>query len=157
MPKTIEIMQQLEPVLPKNKVRYTMGVGMSPQDLIDVVAKGADIFDCVAPTRNARHGSLYCGEILETANWLEFKSDYPNQRISIKRAEFATDELPIMSSCSCYTCKNYSRAYLHALFKRKDERFSALASIHNIAVMNSVCNKMRDRIITVSARKAESR
>jgi queuine tRNA-ribosyltransferase len=64
MPKTMEIIDWIRPMLPENKVRYTMGVGLNPQDLIDVVAKGIDIFDCVAPTRNARHGTLYCGEIV---------------------------------------------------------------------------------------------
>ena len=62
MPKTCEIIDWVRPHLPEHKTRYTMGVGMSPQDLIDVSAKGIDIYDCVAPTRNARHGALYCGE-----------------------------------------------------------------------------------------------
>ena len=63
----------VRPLLPENKTRYTMGVGLNPQDLIDVVARGIDIFDCVAPTRNARHGSLYCGKIIEQDNWLSFE------------------------------------------------------------------------------------
>ena len=64
MQRTVEVINWVRPFLPENKTRYTMGVGMSPQDLLDVVAEGIDIFDCVAPTRNARHGALYCGEIV---------------------------------------------------------------------------------------------
>ena len=147
MIKTVDVIRWVYPYLPENKPRYTMGVGMSPQDLLDVVAEGIDLFDCVAPTRNARHGALYCGEIVEENNWLRFKSAYENERIQIKKACFADDPSPIMSSCSCYTCLHYSRAALHHLFKQKTNLFTALASIHNIHVMHDTCAKMRDLII----------
>ena len=144
---TVEIIRWVKPFLPENKPRYTMGVGMSPQDLLDVVAEGIDMFDCVAPTRNARHGALYCGELVQDGNWLRFISPYENERIQIKKASFANDLDPIMNSCRCYTCQNHSRAYLHHLFKQKANQFTALASIHNIHVMHAVCAKMRELIL----------
>lgn len=147
MAKTVELLQWVFPYLPENKPRYTMGVGMSPQDLLDVVKEGIDMFDCVAPTRNARHGALYCGEWIEEGNWIRFKSDYDNERIQIKKACFATDDQPIMQSCDCYTCTHYSRAALHHLSKQKANSFTALASIHNIHVMHTTCAKMRELII----------
>ncbi|MFA5960861.1 MAG: tRNA guanosine(34) transglycosylase Tgt [Tatlockia sp.] len=147
MPKTVEILRWINDLLPENKPRYTMGVGMSPQDLLDVVAEGVDMFDCVAPTRNARHGALYCGEVVAKGDWLHFASEHDNARIQIKKACFANDENPIMKSCTCYTCKTHSRAFLHHAFKQKSNGFTALASIHNIHVMHDVCAKMRELII----------
>lgn len=147
MAATVKVIQWVYKYLPENKPRYTMGVGMSPQDLLDVVAQGIDMFDCVAPTRNARHGALYCGEIVPEGNWLRFASEYDNQRLQIKKAIFADDLSPVMPGCQCYTCLNYSRASLHHLFKQKANVFTALASIHNIHVMHDVCAKMRDFIL----------
>lgn len=143
MAKTVEVVDWIRDLLPTNKTRYTMGVGLSPQDLCDVVAAGIDIFDCVAPTRNARHGALYAGEFVVENNWLSFKSEYSKQRLQIKRAEFAHDERPLMDSCSCYTCEHYSRANLHYLFKEKSVLFANLASIHNVSVMHQACQKMK--------------
>lgn len=147
MEKTVQIVQWVRDYLPVNKPRYTMGVGMSPQDLLDVVAEGIDMFDCVAPTRNARHGALYCGQVVRDGHWLRFASDYDNHRLQIKKAMFADDPAPVMADCRCYTCQNHSRAYLHHLFKQKATLFTALASIHNIHVMQDVCAKMRDLIL----------
>lgn len=147
MEKTVTILRWINGYLPENKARYTMGVGMSPQDLLDVVAEGIDMFDCVAPTRNARHGALYCGEVRNKGKWLEFASEYEGERIQIKKACFAEDLRPIMPGCSCSTCKNHSRSFLHHLFKQKSNMFTALASIHNIHVMQEVCAKMRDFIL----------
>jgi queuine tRNA-ribosyltransferase len=147
MKKTVEVIRWVSPFLPEDKPRYTMGVGMSPQDLIDVVKEGVDLFDCVAPTRNARHGALYCGEIVEEKGWLRFASLYENERIQIKKSCFAYDESSIMPNCACYTCKHYSRAALHHLFKQKGNIFTALASIHNIHVMQETCAVMRELII----------
>lgn len=147
METTVEVIRWVRDYLPENKPRYTMGVGMSPQDLLDVVAEGIDMFDCVAPTRNARHGALYCGEVVREGNWLRFASEHENERIQIKKSCFADDEAPIMAHCSCYTCRNYSRSYLHQLFKQKANLFTALASIHNIHVMHDVCDKMRELVI----------
>ncbi|KTD71409.1 tRNA guanosine(34) transglycosylase Tgt [Legionella tucsonensis] len=151
MKTTVEVIRWVRDYLPENKPRYTMGVGMSPQDLLDVVAEGIDMFDCVAPTRNARHGSLYCGELIREGDWLRFTSEYENERIQIKKSCFADDLSPIMAQCSCYTCLNYSRSYLHQLAKQKTNLFTALASIHNVHVMHDVCDKMRELIMSECA------
>ncbi len=147
MPKTCEIIDWIRPMLPDNKIRYTMGVGLGPQDLIDVVAKGIDVFDCVAPTRNARHGTLYYGEIVERDGWLAFENNGENPRILIKKSLYAKDNNPIMPNCGCYTCENFSRAYLHYLFKEGLIAYFHLSSIHNIHVMQKVCARMRDIIM----------
>lgn len=149
MQKTVEVIEWVRPLLPATKVRYTMGVGLQPQDLIDVVAQGIDIFDCVAPTRNARHGSLYCGCIVEHEDWLSFESTEERGRILIKKSRYATDDQPVMPGCDCYTCRHYSRAYLHFLFKEKSISYGQLACIHNVHVMQAVCDKMRLKIETL--------
>ena len=151
MEKTVELIQWIHADLPENKPRYSMGVGMSPQDLLDVVYEGIDMFDCVAPTRNARHGALYCGRIEKKGHWLRFASDHEHQRIQIKKACFANDLSPIMEDCACYTCANYSKAYLHHAFKQKHVGFAALASIHNIHVLHDVCSRMRELILNQPA------
>lgn len=146
MPKTCEIIDWVRPMLPEEKIRYTMGVGLNPQDLIDVVGRGIDVFDCVAPTRNARHGTLYLGEIVEQDGWLKFDNNGENCRILIKKSQYARDDSPIMPGCDCYTCQNYSRSYLHYLFKEGLIAYFHLSSIHNIHVMQSVCKRMREII-----------
>ncbi len=148
MPKTCEIIDWVRPMLPEDKVRYTMGVGLNPQDLLDVVAKGIDIFDCVAPTRNARHGTLYCGELIEKDGWLAFVGENDNPRILIKKSIYAKDTNPIMPGCDCYTCKNFSRSYLHYLYKEGLIAYFHLSSIHNIHVMQTVCARMRELIMS---------
>lgn len=147
MKKTVEVIDWVRPMLPDNKTRYTMGVGLHPQDLIDVVARGIDIFDCVAPTRNARHGSLYCGEIIEENDWLRFEDAETHGKISIKKGIYAKDENPIMAQCVCYTCQHFSRAYLHYLFKQQSMAYCNLACIHNIHVMQNVCERMRNLVL----------
>lgn len=147
MAKTMEIIDWLRPMLPEEKVRYTMGVGLNPQDLIDVVGRGIDIFDCVAPTRNARHGSLYYGKIVERDGWLAFESDMDNCRILIKKSIYARDDRPIMEDCGCYTCNNFSRGYLHYLFKEGLIAYNHLSAIHNIHMMQKVCTVMREIIL----------
>lgn len=149
MKTTVEILGWIRDYLPDNKPRYTMGLGMSPQDLLEVVAEGMDMFDCVAPTRNARHGALYCGQLIPEGNWLRFQSEHDNERIQIKKSQFASDFLPIMPGCICYTCQHYTRSHLHHLFKQKANAFTVLACIHNIHVMHDVCAKMRD-LVTLS-------
>lgn len=147
MPKTVEIIDWVRPLLPENKIRYTMGVGLNPQDLLDVVAGGIDIFDCVAPTRNARHGTLYHGQLVKKDDWLAFVNDGQPPRILIKKSMYAQDDQPILAGCDCYTCLNFSRSYLHYLFKEGLIAYFHLASIHNIHVMLKVCASMRDLIM----------
>jgi queuine tRNA-ribosyltransferase len=146
MPLTCEIVDWVRPLLPPEKVRYTMGVGMHPQDLIDVVRVGIDIFDCVAPTRNARHGALYSGTWVEKDGWLSFDSEFDKGRLSIKKACFAHDEQPLMADCGCYTCSQFSRAYLHFLFKEKSAFYCNLATIHNVHVMQETCRRLQQLI-----------
>ena len=146
MAATVEVIRWVRSLLPENKPRYTMGVGMSPQDLLDVVAEGIDMFDCVAPTRNARHGALYCGEVVKNGHWLSFVSEHENARIQIKKACYANDMSPVMPTCQCYTCKHYTRSFMHHLFKQKANLFTALASIHNVHVLQDVCARMRSLI-----------
>lgn len=154
MQRTCEIINWLRPQLESsdktiNKVRYTMGVGLDPQNLLDVVKEGIDIFDCVAPTRNARHGALYCGKIVEdNDNWLKFvpEENQESSRILIKKTIYAKDEMPIMADCGCYTCKNYTRAYMHFLFKTNAALYYNLACIHNIHVMHDTMNKALEKI-----------
>ncbi len=147
MNKTAEVLSWLTPHLPHNKTRYTMGVGLSPQDLIDVTRHGIDIFDCVAPTRNARHGALYHGHTVATEDhWLRFTSAEDRGRILIKKQQCATDERPILEGCDCYTCTHHSRAYLHFLFKSQQALYHPLACIHNIRVMQRTCEAIQATI-----------
>ncbi len=145
--KTAEILDWIVPLLPENKTRYTMGVGLHPQDLIDVSARGIDIYDCVAPTRNARHGSLYCGRIITEDDWVRFENTEEDGKVAIKKQRYASDERPIMEECKCYTCQHYSRAHLHDLLKQKSIAYTTLACIHNIHVMHDVCYAMQRSIM----------
>lgn len=120
--QTAEAIASIKDLLPKNKPLYAMGVGVRPSDLKSVFAAGADMCDCVAPTRLARCGLLYN---------LESK----NERIDISKSKFKLDKNPIDNSCDCSTCATYSRAYLHHLFKTRELLFYRLASIHNLRVM----------------------
>lgn len=148
MPKTAEILDWVRPMLPEHKIRYTMGVGLRPQDLIDVVAKGVDIFDCVAPTRNARHGSLYHGITVPDGDWVKFDTlGEAAGKILIKKAQYAKEDAPIVEGCECYTCQHYSRSYLHFLFREKHIAYNQLACIHNIHVMQQTCAAMRKVIL----------
>ena len=135
MQKTAEVIDFICPLLPDNKTRYTMGVGLHPKDLIEVVARGIDIFDCVAPTRNARHGTLYCGNITKNDGWVQFENLEDNGKISIKKSIYAKDEKPIMPDCGCYTCKNLPACYY--LFKQHLLPI-VICCIHNIHVMHVV-------------------
>lgn len=143
MHKTMEVIDWVRPLLPDDKVRYTMGVGLNPQDLIDVAAKGIDLFDCVAPTRNARHGALYHGNVIKKGNSLEFVSEKDQSRILIKKSIYAKDKTPILEGCLCYTCRHFTRAYLHFLFKQGSSLYNQLACIHNIHIMHDVCEQIR--------------
>jgi queuine tRNA-ribosyltransferase len=146
MERTREILSWVVPALPPEKLRYTMGVGKAPQDLLDVTAAGADMFDCVAPTRNARHGALYCGHGELVDGWVTWRDDAPGGKINIDKAAFARDTTPIAPSCGCLVCATHSRAYMHYLFKTKAPEYVTWASMHNIAVMENLCRLMRDAV-----------
>jgi queuine tRNA-ribosyltransferase len=140
------VIEWIRPILPEHKTRYTMGVGLGPQDLIEVVANGIDIFDCVAPTRNARHGALYHGKFIHENNWLKFAGINGNDRLLIKKSIYAKDETPIMEDCTCSTCQQFTKAYLHFLFKQQGALYYQLACIHNVHVMQEACRLIRKMI-----------
>lgn len=148
MEKTTEILHWLTPHIPEEKTRYSMGVGLSPQDLIDVVACGIDIFDCVAPTRNARHGSLYSGTFETTSTgWVAFVSTEDRGRILIKKSQYRSDHGPLSEGCDCYTCQTHTRSYLHFLFKTNAPLYAPLACIHNVRMMQRACEEMQKVIL----------
>jgi queuine tRNA-ribosyltransferase len=147
MKKTCEIVDWIEPLLPENQTRYAMGVGLDPQDLIDITAHGVDIFDCVAPTRNARHGTLYAGEVVDDGDWLTFKEQEKSGKLIIRKAIYSSDQRPILPGCECHTCKHYSRAYLRYLFKEDSSLYNNLACIHNVHMMEQVSQKIREKIL----------
>ena len=117
-------------ILPENKPRYLMGVG-SPEDLINGVARGIDIFDCVLPTRLARHQSAFTH----------------SGRINLMNAGFAHDASPIESGCECYTCRTFSRAYLRHLIVAKELLAGTLVSIHNIQFLVTLMKQSREAIM----------
>lgn len=125
----IRILDHTAPLIPKNKPRYLMGVG-KPEDLVEGVRRGIDMFDCVMPTRNARNGHLFVNTGV----------------IKIRNASNKTDTGPLDSTCDCYTCKNYSRAYLHHLDKCKEILGSQLNTLHNLHFYQKVMQGLRDAI-----------
>jgi queuine tRNA-ribosyltransferase len=135
MDGTEEVMSWLTPVLPADKPRYTMGLGLRPSDLLRAIEAGSDMFDCVAPTRLARNGALYTGKVIFAGGHLKFESEQSTERISIAKSIYQKDQSPIDPNCDCYTCKNYSRAYIHHLYKCDELLYNTLASIHNIRMM----------------------
>ncbi len=125
----MRILAHTAPQLPTDKPRYLMGVG-TPEDLMDSVERGIDMFDCVMPTRNARNGHLFTrfGDV------------------KIKNARFKTEQGPLDPTCSCYTCKNFSRAYLHHLFRAGEILSSILNTIHNLHYYQTLMAEMRSAI-----------
>ncbi|HEV2122710.1 MAG TPA: tRNA guanosine(34) transglycosylase Tgt [Chloroflexota bacterium] len=124
------ITEIVAPLLPEEKPRYLMGVG-SPEDLVEGVGSGVDLFDCVLPTRIARNGS-----ILTDAG-----------RITVTRGALREQSAPLDPTCDCYTCRNYSAAYVHHLFKAEELLAYRLASIHNLRYMARLSARMRQAIL----------
>lgn len=135
MDGTEEVIDWIRDLLPENKPRYTMGLGLRPSDLLRAISAGIDMFDCVAPTRLARNGALYIGHTIIKDNKYFFESEFDNERLDIAKSQYALDGGPIDKYCDCETCKIYTRAYLHHLFKCKEILFYELASIHNLRMM----------------------
>ncbi len=135
MTGTKEVIDWIADLLPENKPRYTMGLGLKPSDVLAAITLGIDMFDCVAPTRLARNGALYTGKVTLKNDEYCFESSYPNERINIGNKEFKVDTDPLDPDCDCSTCKNFTRAYLHHLFKSKELLYYSLASIHNLRMM----------------------
>jgi queuine tRNA-ribosyltransferase len=117
------------PFLPADRPRYLMGTG-TPEDLVESVARGIDLFDCVLPTRNARNGQLFTSV----------------GRINIKNARYAEDDRPLDPACGCYTCRTCSRAYLRHLFQAGEINSSTLNTLHNLHFYLDTLRQIRDAI-----------
>ncbi|MBI4825065.1 MAG: tRNA guanosine(34) transglycosylase Tgt [Nitrospirae bacterium] len=124
-----EMINYTTPLLPEDKTRYLMGIG-DLNDVLEAVSSGIDIFDCVMPTRNARNGTLFSSQ----------------GRISIKREEFKEDSSPLDPECSCYTCRNYSKAYLRHLYMSREILSMRLNTYHNLHFYLEFFRKMRNAI-----------
>ncbi|ALP52576.1 queuine tRNA-ribosyltransferase [Candidatus Tenderia electrophaga] len=125
----IMILDHLQPRLPLDKPRYLMGVGR-PEDIVEAVRRGVDMFDCVMPTRNARNGHLFTQQ----------------GEIRIRNARYEHDTRPLDEACGCYTCRNYSRAYLRHLDKCREILGSRLNTIHNLYYYQELMRDLRDAI-----------
>lgn len=125
-----ELVPKLAPLMPENKPRYLMGVG-TPLDLILMIDAGMDMFDCVMPTRVARNGTLY--------TW--------QGKVSIKKRAYKEDPSPLDPECECYTCRNYSKAYLRHLFHCKEILSARLNTIHNLFFYFKLMERARESII----------
>ncbi len=125
----IKVLDHLKTQMPEDKPRYLMGVG-TPEDIVEAVRRGVDMFDCVMPTRNARNGFLFTSKGM----------------VRIRNAKYTDDIGPVDDECDCYTCKNYSRSYLRHLDKTKEILGSRLNTIHNLHYYQHVMTGLRDAI-----------
>ncbi|MBA4327030.1 MAG: tRNA guanosine(34) transglycosylase Tgt, partial [Polaromonas sp.] len=125
----LRIMAHTPHRLPEGKPRYLMGVG-TPEDLVEGVAAGVDMFDCVMPTRNARNGHMFTrfGDL------------------KIRNARYKTEDAPVDATCTCYTCKNFSRAYMHHLDRCGEMLGPMLSSIHNLHYYLNLMQEVRDAL-----------
>ena len=124
-----EIIETVEPHAPKNKIRYLMGVG-TPVNILEAVYRGVDLFDCVMPSRNARHGQLFTWEGVRNLN----------------NAKYELDPSPVDSHCDCPTCRNFSRAYIRHLLKSGEMLGMRLAVIHNLYFYNNLMEVIRHKL-----------
>lgn len=135
MPATTEILDWVYPLIPEDKPHYAMGVGLNPANLLVAVAHGVDMFDCVGPTRLARHGLAF-----------SFNPE-GKHRINLKNAAFKKDPRPIDEGCACSTCARYSRGYLNHLFAAEEIGVLRLASIHNLHFTLNLMRQTRAAIL----------
>ena len=126
---TYRVVEMTTPLLPADQPRYLMGVG-TPIDLVECVARGIDMFDCVMPTRNARNGQL-------------FTSEGP---LNIQNAQFSEDDGPADPACHCYTCRNFSRAYLRHLSMAGEMTGGTLNTLHNLSFYLDTMRRIREAI-----------
>ena len=124
-----EIIEQVEPYAPKDKIRYLMGVG-TPANILEAVARGIDLFDCVMPSRNARHGQAFTFDGIRNLN----------------NAKYELDELPLDVHCDCPTCKNFSRAYIRHLLKSGEMLGMRLMVMHNLYFYNNLLQIIRNHL-----------
>jgi len=125
----LRILRHTAPQLPQDKPRYLMGVG-TPEDIVAAVSQGIDMFDCVMPTRNARNGMLFTR----------------NGDIKIKNAQYRLDLRPLDGQCACYTCRNFTRAYLHHLHRLNEILGARLNTIHNLHYYQELMGEIRAAI-----------
>ncbi len=125
-----EIIDWVIPEVSEEKPRHLLGIG-EVEDLWNGIERGIDLFDCVAPTRRARNGSLYV---------------YPNAMLNLRQSRFISDKKPIDLECSCYTCANFSRAYLRHLYMAGEILYHSLATYHNVFFINSLVGEIRESI-----------
>jgi queuine tRNA-ribosyltransferase len=123
------VIEHIAPKMPENKPRYLMGVG-TPEDIVEAVSQGIDMFDCVMPTRNARNGNLFTSR----------------GRINIKNARYKNDSRPLDEACSCPACRRYSRAYIRHLYMSGEILASVLSSLHNISFYLDTMRRIRQAI-----------
>ncbi len=124
-----DILDTVVPVMPENKIRYLMGVG-TPSNIIEGVARGIDLFDCVMPSRNARHGTVFTWEGI----------------LHITNARYETDDRPLDPQCDCPVCRNFTRAYIRHLFKAEEQLGGRLAVMHNLYFYNTLAERIRNAI-----------
>jgi len=129
---SLEMAEITARLLPYDRPRYVMGVGM-PEELPQYVARGIDMMDCVLPSRNARNGYLFTSQ----------------GRVIIKQQRYRDDPLPPDPACNCYTCRTYSRAYLRHLYQAGEMLFSTLATLHNLKHYLDIMRQMREAILLV--------
>ena len=127
--ETLAVLAETVPLLPAHRPRYVMGVGQ-PQDILDCLRYGIDVFDCVVPTRNARHGHLYTAQGV----------------VRIRNAQYKDDPQPLDEGCDCYTCGHYSRAYLRYLFLAEEPLGLRLNTIHNLRFYARLMERIREAI-----------
>jgi queuine tRNA-ribosyltransferase len=127
---SLEMTEAVVPLLPRDRPRYAMGVGM-PEELPQYVARGIDMMDCVLPSRNARNGYLFTSA----------------GRVIVKQAQYKDDPKPVDESCRCYCCRNFSRAYLRHLFMAGEISFATLATLHNLTHYFEIMREMRQAIV----------
>lgn len=123
------VIEQVEPYMPEDKPRYLMGVG-TPQNIVEGVYRGVDFFDCVMPSRNARHGNLF--------TW--------RGKMNLLNEKYIEDSRPIAEECGCPACRRYSRSYIRHLFKAKEALGMRLAVMHNLYFYNDLMQKIRDAL-----------
>ncbi len=123
------VIEAVEPFMPEKKIRYLMGVG-TPTNIIEAVARGVDLFDCVMPSRNARHATIF--------TW--------SGVMHITNKCYEIDDSPIDTECDCPTCRNFSRSYIRHLFKANEQLAGRLAVMHNLYFYNTLMEKIRDAL-----------
>lgn len=133
----LRMIETVEPHMPKEKPRYLMGVG-TPDDIVEAVRRGVDMFDCVMPTRNARNGTLFTSR----------------GKLNIKSAQFKLDTGPVDPECPCETCQTVSRAYLRHLYLSREILFNRLATLHNLVFYGRTMARLREEILASAGVRA---